>query len=220
MSVSTVACACASCACRSAVSSCAITSPARTRSPSFTFTEAAASTSWLVIATFWSGAMTPEIDEVAWTVVARAAAVGTGFGDEAERARPPPPRCAQPATISASAADVRLTRSALALVGAHRRPFRVEVGALRRSQHAANLVHEAVETRAAQRRPDAHEHLCEARAPAGPVGASAGPLRGGGGREAERGVGEGGTAPQQRGGGEGDQRGDGEAAQRFHRRTP
>src|SRR5665213_2636842 len=111
MSVSTVACACASCACRSAVSSCAITSPARTRSPSFTFTEAAASTSWLVIATFWSGAMTPEIDEVAWTVVARAAAVfvagcahrgGGGRARSASSPNPVPTAAARATTVHAT----------------------------------------------------------------------------------------------------------------------
>jgi hypothetical protein len=62
-----------------------MTSPGCTRSPSFAPTESAGSESWLVMATFCNGAITPEIVAVACTVATFAATVGIGFGDGALR---------------------------------------------------------------------------------------------------------------------------------------
>ncbi len=78
----------------------ATTSPAVTWSPSLTGTLAVGSERELEIATFWNGAMIPEIVVVARTIVSFAAAVGIGLGDAPPRAPLPPPFaapcCAQP----------------------------------------------------------------------------------------------------------------------------
>src|SRR5665213_1311421 len=83
----------ASCARRSAVSSCASTSPRRTRSPSCTCTESTGSASVVVIATFCSGAISPESSVCGETVPYEAVTTGTTAfpvwrGGRCERAHP------------------------------------------------------------------------------------------------------------------------------------
>jgi hypothetical protein len=104
-----------------------------------------------VIATFSNGAITPEMTDVPWTVVSRAALVGTGFGEAAARVCAAPPLPQPVATITAAISSgairfpiltgrSRLRRCALEALFPQLGELRVQLGALLRREDGIDLL--------------------------------------------------------------------------------